>query len=53
MLTQWLEHGPSVSARIFPSAATNTALEWVPPLDKQPQKHKQSQYHQGNIQRMT
>lgn len=37
-LTQWLEDGPSVSARIFPSAVTNTALEWVPPLEKKTNK---------------
>lgn len=45
-LTQWLEDGPSVSARIFPSAVTNTALEWVPPLEKKQTKQKHK--HAGN-----
>lgn len=33
VLTQWLVEGPTVSARTFPSVATKTALEWVPPLE--------------------
>lgn len=41
-LTQWLVDDPTVSAKIFPSAATSTALEWVPPLETDEQKTKQN-----------
>lgn len=39
-LTQWLVDDPTVSAKIFPSAATSTTFEWVPPLETDEHKKK-------------